>query len=57
MGDNFSNRQCYAGNADSSILRGQIRQTIIETLVNSGYTEVATEAEATRSLVIGPAGR
>lgn len=57
MGDDFSNRQCYVGDADGRVLHERIRQTILGTLTDAGYTEVATEAEATRSLVVGPTAR
>jgi len=57
MGDDFRNRQCYVGDAEGGPLRERIRQTIRRTLLDAGYTEVSAEADATRSLVVGPAAR
>jgi hypothetical protein len=56
MGDDFSNRQCYVGDRVIVATRLRIQQTILDALTSSGYSEVASEAEATRSLVVGPAG-
>lgn len=57
MGDDFSNRQCFTGRSDSAILRERICHAIRDSLLAAGYEEVSTEAEATRSIVVGPAGR
>lgn len=57
MGDDFRNRQCYVGDGAGDATRLRIQQTILDALTSLGYSEVSSEAEATRSLVIGPAGR
>ena len=57
MGDDFSNRQCYVGNEGRDELRLRVRCRLIEVLTSTGYVEVPSETEATRSLVIGPPGR
>lgn len=57
MGNDFSNRQCYVDQNDPSQLHAQIRRAILTTLIDCGYTTVDTEQHATRSFVIGPAGR
>jgi hypothetical protein len=57
MGNDFRNRQCFVGDraADTSSLR--IQQAVIEALQSFGCNKVASEADATRSIVVGPVGR
>ena len=57
MGDDFRNRQCYAGEGADVATRSGILETIINALTSSGYNQAASEADATRSLVVGPVGR
>ncbi|MBS0265477.1 MAG: hypothetical protein JSS02_26330 [Planctomycetes bacterium] len=57
MGDDFRNRQCYAAGRAVDAARLGIQQTIVDALTRSGYSEVTSEAEAMRSVVIGPIGR
>lgn len=57
MGDDFSNRQCFVGEQPVQEIRSYIINTIVSELVSTGYSEIDTETEATRSLVIGPPGR
>jgi hypothetical protein len=56
MGDDFKNRQCYEGSAPQAT-RIRIEDAIRNSLTGRGYSEVRSEDEATRSLVIGPADR
>jgi hypothetical protein len=57
MGDDFRNRQCFVGSKPADSARTLIQQTVAKSLLRFGYNRVASEDEATRSIVIGPVGR
>jgi hypothetical protein len=57
MGDDFSQHQFHAGAGDPDEGRRQLLLHLRRVLHQAGYDEVAAEADADRSLVVGPAAR
>jgi hypothetical protein len=55
MGDDFSQHQFYAGADDPDEMRRRLLLHLRRVLHHAGYDEVAAEASADRSLVVGPA--
>jgi hypothetical protein len=57
MGDDFSRHQFYAGPGDAEEMRRRLLLHLRRVLHQAGYDEVAAEADADRSFVVGPAAR
>jgi hypothetical protein len=57
MGGDFSNHQCFVGKANAQEVRRRLISEILSTLNNAGYEQITNEAEADRSIVVGPADR
>ncbi|MEP7219585.1 MAG: hypothetical protein ABI876_11750 [Bacteroidota bacterium] len=57
MGDDFANRQCFAGNGNRELVYERLLQTIFRSMAAAGYKHVHNEEDANRSIVIGPNGR
>src|SRR6516165_5407552 len=57
MGADFSSHWLFIGSADASQCRARLVEALPRLMRESGLEGVASEQDATRSLVVGPAGR
>jgi hypothetical protein len=57
MGDDFNNRQVFADRGDPVRVRADLIALMKRSLLEQGYDVAATEKDADRSIVVGPAER
>jgi hypothetical protein len=57
MGDDFSSHQLFAGTSNANQCRSKLIAALRHYFEANGFQEIADEDQATRSIVIGPAGR